>query len=180
MLDLQAIRDDPERVRRGAARKGIAFDVDRALALDTERRRLTTLRDQARAEQNRLGKQVATLQGPAKQEALARLKTLKEEVERHASAALPVERELDALLLHAPNPPADDAPDGKSEAENVEVRRHGEPPTHGFRTRDHVELMTGLGMLDVERAGRIAGSRSYVLRGTASSSSRRSCGSAST
>jgi seryl-tRNA synthetase len=165
MLDLQLIRDDPERVRRGAARKGIAFDVDRALALDAERRRLTTLRDQARAEQNRLGKQVASLSGEAKQEALARLKALKAEVERHETAAGPVGAELASLLLQAPNPPAPDAPDGRSEADNVEVRRHGEPALPGFPPKDHVELMTGLGMLDVERAGRLAGSRSYVLSG---------------
>jgi seryl-tRNA synthetase len=165
MLDLQTIRDDPERVRRGAARKRIPFDVDRVLALDAERRRLATLREQARAEQNRLGKQVATLSGEAKQEALARLKSLKEEVERHATAVGPVERELGTLLLQAPNPPADDAPDGAGEPDNAEVRRHGDPPDFDFEPKDHVELMTGLGMLDVERAGRLAGSRSYVLSG---------------
>jgi seryl-tRNA synthetase len=165
MLDLQALRDDPERVRRGAARKGIAFDVDRALTLDAERRRLVTLRETARAEQARLGKQMASLQGDARQEALARSKALKEEVERQGAALGPVERELDDLLLHAPNPPFDDAPDGKTEADNVEVRRHGDPPSFDFEPRDHTALMTGLGMLDVERAGRIAGSRSYVLQG---------------
>jgi seryl-tRNA synthetase len=165
MLDLQTLRDDPEGVRRGAARKGIEFDVDRALALDAERRRLVTARETARAEQGRLGRQVASLQGAAREEALARLKALKQEVERHEGALGPVERELDALLLHAPNPPFPDAPDGKTEADNVEVRRHGEPPAFDFAPKDHLELMTGLGMLDVERAGRIAGSRSYVLSG---------------
>jgi seryl-tRNA synthetase len=165
MIDVQLLRDDPERVRRGAARKRIRFDVDRALALDAERRRLATAREQAKAEQNRLGKQVATLSGDAKAETLARLKMLKEEVERHASALGPVEQELQALLLEAPNPPADDVPEGATDADNVEVRRHGAPPAFAFPPKDHVELMTRLGMLDVERAGRIAGSRSYVLCG---------------
>jgi seryl-tRNA synthetase len=165
MLDVQTLRDDPDGVRRGAARKGIAFDVDRALGLDAERRRLVTARETARAEQGRLGRQVATLQGAARDEALGRLKALKQDVERHEAALSPVERELDALLLHAPNPPFEDAPDGKTEADNVEVRRHGEAPAFDFAPKDHLELMTRLGMLDVERAGRIAGSRSYVLSG---------------
>ena len=165
MLDIQLIRDDPERVRRGAARKRIAFDVDRALALDAERRRLSTLREGVKAEQNRLGKQVATLSGTAKTETLARLKILKDEVEKHAAALDPVEKDLAILLLDAPNPPADDVPDGATDADNVEVRRHGEPPAFAFTPKDHVELMTSLRMLDVERAGRIGGSRSYVLMG---------------
>jgi seryl-tRNA synthetase len=165
MLDLAFIRENPDRVRRGAERKRIAFDVDRVLALDAERRRLLALREQAKAEQNRLGKQVAALSGPSKQETLARLKTLKEEGERHAAALGPVEEELRALLLHAPNPPGDDAPDGATDADNVEVRRHGAPRAFDFAARGHVDLMTALGWLDVERAGRIAGSRTYFLRG---------------
>jgi seryl-tRNA synthetase len=165
MLDLGFIREHPDRVRRGAERKRIAFDVDRVLALDAERRRLLALREQAKAEQNRLGKQVAGLSGEAKQETLARLKALKEEGERHAAGLGPVEKELDALLLQAPNPPADEVPDGATEADNVEVRRHGTPPTFDFPAKDHVDLMQALGWLDVERAGRIAGSRTYFLAG---------------
>ena len=165
MLDLAFLRDHPDLVRRGAARKRIAFDVDRALALDSERRRLQSVREQSKAEQNRLGKQVATLSGDAKQEALTRLKSLKEEVERHGAAVAPVEQELATLLLQAPNPPADDVPEGASDADNVEVRRVGSPPAFGFEPRDHVDLMTAYGWLDVERAGRIAGSRAYFLKG---------------
>jgi seryl-tRNA synthetase len=165
VIDVALLREDPERVRRGAQRKRIAFDVDKALALDAERRRLQQARENAKAEQNKLGKQVATLSGPAKAEALARLKTLKEEVERQAASLDPVEKELAALMLFAPNPPADDVPDGATDADNVEVRRSAEPPTFAFAARDHVDLMTRLGWLDADRAGRIAGSRTYFLKG---------------
>jgi len=167
VIDLALLRDDPERFRKGAARKRVAVDVDRVLALDAERRRLQQAREQAKAEQNRLGKQVATLQGAAKAEALARLKGLKEDVERHEKAVGPIEQELSALLLLVPNPPGDDVPEGATDADNVEVRRHGEPPAHGFPAKDHVDLMTARGWLDVDRAGRIAGSRTYFLKGDA-------------
>ncbi len=165
MLDLSFLRENPEKVRRGAARKRIAFDVDKALALDEERRRLVTARENAKAEQNRLQKQVPTLAGDAKKEVIARLKAIKEEVARHEAAVAPAEAALDACLREAPNPPADDAPDGATEDDNVEVRRHGETPRFDFEPKDHVDLMVGLGWLDVERAGRIAGSRTYFLRG---------------
>ena len=165
MLDMAFIRENADLVRRGAQRKRIAFDVDRVLALDAERRRLQTAREQAKAEQNRVGKQVATLSGDAKKETLARLKALKDDVERHEAGIGPIDRELAALLLHAPNPPADEVPDGATDADNVEVRRVGAPPSFSFPPKDHVELMGALGWLDVERAGRIAGSRAYFLKG---------------
>jgi seryl-tRNA synthetase len=165
MLDLAYLRENPDAVRRGAQRKRVPFDVDLVLAKDAEKRRLQQVRENGKAEQNRLSKQVPTLSGEAKQEALARLKALKEEVERAAKAVEPVEKELAALMLLAPNPPADDAPDGATDADNVEVRRVGAPPTFAFEPRDHVDLMTRLGWLDVDRAGRIAGSRTYFLMG---------------
>jgi seryl-tRNA synthetase len=167
MLDIAWIRENPERVRQGAVRKRIPFDLDRLLALDADRRRLLQARENAKAEQNRLGKQVASLSGDSKQEALGRLKSLKEEVAAAEAALVPVDREMGALLRETPNPPGDDVPDGATDADNVEVRRHGTPPAHDGTRKDHVDLMTARGWLDVDRAGRLAGSRSYILRGGA-------------
>jgi seryl-tRNA synthetase len=167
MIDLAYLRDNPDVVRRGAQRKRIAFDVDRALALDTEKRRLLTAREAAKAEQNTLGKQIASLAGEAKQEALARSKALKADVERTALELAPIEQELAALMLTAPNPPADDVPDGLTDADNVEVRRVGAVRTFDFEPKDHVDLMGAFGWYDVDRAGRIGGSRSYILEGDA-------------
>jgi seryl-tRNA synthetase len=167
MLDIAFIRENAEAVRRGAARKRIPFDVDRVLALDAERRRVLSARESAKAEQNRVGKQVATLAGDAKQEALALLKALKEQVAEHETTLAPIDRDLQAFLREAPNPPSEETPDGATDADNVEVRRHGEAPTFAFPPRDHVDLMTARGWLDVDRAGRLGGSRSYVLKGDA-------------
>ena len=129
MLDLAAIRENPDAIREGARRKRIAFDVDRLLALDEDRRRLIRLQEEARAEQKALGRQVKDLQGDAQQLALTRLKVLKDDVLRHTEALAPVQAEIDALLLACPNPPDPDVPDGDDDKANVEVRRHGEPPT---------------------------------------------------
>jgi len=165
MLDLAWIREHPDVVRRGAERKGIAFDVDALLALDEERRQLIVLQEQAKAEQNALGKQVAGLAGDSKQQALARLKQMKGRVQEHSAALQPIQQQIDALLIQVPNPPDDDAPDGPTDASNVEVRRHGEPGTYDFEIRDHLAIMQAFDIVDIDRAGRLAGSRSYVLKG---------------
>ena len=167
MLDLAYIREHPEAVREGARRKRIAFDLDRLLALDEERRRLIHLQEDARAEQKALGRQVKDLQGEGQQLALRRLKVLKDEVARHTAGLEPIQAELDALLLACPNPPDPDAPDGDDDRANVEVRRWGEAPTFGFQPLDHVELLRRLDGLEIDRAGQLAGSRSYVLKGDA-------------
>ncbi len=165
MLDLAFIRENPDVVRRGATRKGIAFDVDLVLKLDEERRRLIPLQEDARAEQNALGKQVATLAGASKAQVLERLKLLKEKVQAHSQDLAAVQQQLDTLLLACPNPPDDETPDGPDDRSNVELRRWGEPLVPAFKPKDHLELMLGLGILDVDRAARLAGSRSYVLKG---------------
>ena len=165
MLDLAWIRENADAVREGAARKHIPYDVDRLLSLDEERRRLIRLQEEAKAEQNALGKQVATLAPEAKQQALTRLKQMKEAVKAHTDALTPIQKEIDQLLLEIPNPPAEEVPEGADDSANVEVRRSMDPPKFDFEPRDHVALMNDLGMVDVERAGRLAGSRSYVLVG---------------
>ncbi|MDJ0522892.1 MAG: serine--tRNA ligase [Planctomycetota bacterium] len=165
MLDLAWIRENPDAVREGAEKKGIPFDVDELLRLDEERRQLIRVQEQAKAEQNALGKQVATLSGDSKQQALGRLKQLKAKVQEHTEGLRPLKERIEELMLACPNPPADEVPVGPDESANKLLREVGEKPTYDFEPKDHVALMTGLGMLDIERAGKLAGSRSYVLKG---------------
>ena len=167
MLDLAWIREHPDVVRRGAQRKRIAFDVDALLAADEQRRKLIRLQEEAKAEQNALGKQVATLAGDAKAQAIARLKDMKAQVQGHSEALAPVQARIDEMLLLVPNPPADDAPDGDDNTADVEVRRVGDPTMFDFAPKDHIELMRARDWLEIERAGQLAGSRSYVLKGDA-------------
>jgi seryl-tRNA synthetase len=165
VLDLAWIRENADAVRRGAERKHIRFDVDELLRLDAERRRLLKAQEDLRSEQNALGKQVKNLAGDAKATTLERLGHLKAKVQEATDALKPVQERLDGLLLEAPNPPDPDVPDGPDDRSNVEVRRHGEPVKFPFAPRDHVDLIARLGLGDIERAGRLAGSRSYVLLG---------------
>ncbi len=167
MLDLAWIREHVEEVRRGAARKHVPCPLDELLEVDAERRRRVKQAEDARAEQNRLGEQVRTLGGESKALALERLKGLKAQVQEQQAALAPLDARLEALLLQIPNPPDPEAPDGPDDRSNVELRRSAEPPTFPFPVKDHLELMALHDMLDVERAGRLGGSRSYVLKGRA-------------
>ncbi len=167
MLDLAWIREHADEVRQGAKRKHLPCPVDELLVVDGERRALVRLAEEARAEQNALGQQLKSLGGDAKIQALERLKLLKVKVAEHGARLAPLDAQLEALQLQIPNPPDAEVPEGADERGNVEVRRSAEPATPTFPVKDHIELLTRLDMLDIERAGKLAGSRSYVLKGQA-------------
>lgn len=165
MLDIRFVRANPDAVRRAAQLKRLDFDVDRLLAVDAERRRLLQASEELKAQQNRTSKEIAGLQGEersariaAMQGLVARLRELGEEQKR-------VEETFDQLMLLAPNVPAADVPEGLDESQNVEIRRWGEPRRFDFEPKDHVQLGLDLELVDFERAAKLAGSRTYFLRG---------------
>ena len=165
MLDIRAIREDPEPFRKGLARRDLADAVDRLLELDRRRRELTVEVEELRAEQNRAGKAIGKAQGEEKQrliaevgEVSARLKALEPELERG-------EAELNDLLARTPNVPHESAPEGFTDEDAIEVRRVGERPSFDFEPRDHAALGELLGVLDTERGARTSGSRFVYLLG---------------
>ncbi len=168
MLDLKAIREDPERFRVALARRSPALveDLERALELDAERRRLTQQVDDLRAEQNRGSKAV----GAADKESRARLIEEVQQVSRRLAELDPqlteAEEALQAVLDRLPNPPHESVPEGRSDEDNELVRAVGEPPMFSFEARDHADLGTALGILDLERAARVSGARfAYLMDG---------------
>lgn len=166
MIDLKALRDDPEGFRHALRRRGADPSlVDRALELDRSWREALQEVERLRAEQNRATEEVGRLSGEARErkiaqvrEVAARLKELEPEVRRRREA-------LDQVLLTFPNPPHASVPDGLGEQDNVVVRTWGAPPAFDFPPADHVELGRRLGILDFERAAKVAGSRFYYLLG---------------
>ncbi|MEC8321600.1 MAG: serine--tRNA ligase, partial [Planctomycetota bacterium] len=192
MIDLKDLRENPDRYRDGAAAKNSAIDIDRVLALDTERRRLQSEQEEARAEQKRIGKesgpQIGRLKGSLKSaegDDRARIEAEIAELEKRPTALKDRIQMLDAeigaidpkfqeLLLAIPQPPAPEVPLGKGSDDNVEIRQwhpDGFDPTRpfadqrGFAPRTHLELVDQLGLVDFERGVKMAGSRHYVLTG---------------
>jgi len=193
MIDLKALRENPERFREGAATKQRGdVDIDAILAMDEERRALATRADELRSEQKRLAKEsgprIGQLSGKLKkaegaertsiEEEIAELKAkpgaLKGEIQALDDKLAAVEPKLREALLRVPQPPDGDVPVGASAEENVEVRRwspEGFDPDaafgeqRGFEPRTHEELVASLGLVDFGRGVKIAGSRSYILTG---------------
>ncbi|HLJ80665.1 MAG TPA: serine--tRNA ligase [Ktedonobacterales bacterium] len=167
MLDLAFIRDHPDLIKEVAERRHAAVDVDALLAVDRDLRETRRAAEDLRAEQNRLNK--AIREAGSDKEARERHIARGREVAASLKELEPRERELEAQLralwLLVPNIPDASVPEGAGEEDNVEIKRIGEPRQFGFEPLDHVTLMNGLGMLDIERGVKVAGSRSYVLKG---------------
>jgi seryl-tRNA synthetase len=165
VLDVRAIREDPDRFRKGLARRNLADAVDLILALDERRRQLTVRVEELRAEQNRSSKAIGRAEGEDKQRLIGEVARVSAEVKELEPQLEQVEAELSDLLAKTPNVPHESAPDGFTDEDAVEVRRHGDPPTFEFEPRDHVALGEALGVLDVERGVRTSGSRFVYLLG---------------
>ena len=165
MLDLKFVRQNPELVKAGAAKKRIPCDVDRVLELDRVRREVGVQVDELRSRQKGAGKAIAQASPEEREGLLAEQKGLKEELRALEERLGAAQGELDTLLLAIPNVPAEEVPEGADDGDNVELRRVGEPAAFDFEARDHVELGSAQGWLDVEAGARLAGSRNYVLKG---------------
>jgi seryl-tRNA synthetase len=165
VLDVRAIREDPDRFRMGLARRNLADAVDTILELDERRRALTIRVEELRAEQNRTGKAIGGAEGEEKQRLIAEVAKVSAELKELEPQLGQVEAGLADLLARTPNLPHESAPDGFTDEDAVEVRRHGEPPTFDFEPKDHALLGERLGMLDGERAARTSGSRFVYLLG---------------
>ena len=181
MLDIKFIREQPDAVRRGAKLKNISIDLDRLLDLDARRRVLQQKLQDLTTEQNKLSKELGPLMGRIKAEKdIANKAQLEAEAEtlRQRPTAIKdekagindelaaIEPEIQTLMLTLPLPPDTDVPEGAGSEQNVELRRHGAIPQFSFAPKSHIELGATLGLFDVERGVKLAGSRSYVLTGT--------------
>ena len=164
MLDIRFIREHPDLVQAGAHKKHIDLDLQQLLELDEQRRSLTSKVESLKALRNKTSKEIPSLQGEMRQEAIAQMKRVAEESRELEGPLREVEATFDALMLRVPNVPADDVPEGLTDADNVVLKTWGEIPQFDFTPRDHVELGERLDIIDIPRAAKLAGSRTYFLK----------------
>ena len=165
MLDIKQMRQNPEIFRRGLRRRGIDPSVvDRCLAMDEERRGLITRIQLLRHRRNELAEEIgrAKKMGKDASEMMRSVAEVSQEIERLEARLEQVESELHSTLFRLPNLPDDSVPDGETEDDNVVVRTWGQTVKEDWM-RDHVDILVGLGMLDVEAAGKVAGARFYYI-----------------
>jgi len=167
MLDLKLIRSDPERVKAALARRGAAEGVDELLALDARRRELLPEVEGAQAERRTLSKQIgeAKQRGEEAAELVEAVQGLKVRIESGKAELEEVEGDLERVAAALPNLPDPGAPDGMTEEDAVVLREVGERPSFDFEPRDHLEIGAELGLIDIESAARLSGSRFAYLKG---------------
>jgi seryl-tRNA synthetase len=167
MLDLKLIRSDPERVKAALARRGAADEVDELLALDARRRELLPEIEGAQAERKTLSKRIgeAKQRGGEAAEETAQVQALKEKIESGKEELAGIETDLERVAAALPNLPDPDAPEGMSEEDAVVLREVGARPSFDFEPRDHLEIGTELGLIEMEAAAQLSGSRFAYLKG---------------
>ncbi|HEV2271708.1 MAG TPA: serine--tRNA ligase [Steroidobacteraceae bacterium] len=170
MIDPKLLRSDPEAVARNLARRGHTLDVAAFRALEEKRKAAQVESDRVRAERNANAKAVGMAKGRGEDVAplLARGEALTGELAAAERELTAVQEALDGWQMGLPNLLHESVPDGRSEADNREVRRWGEPRALGFEPKDHVQLGEGLGGIDFEAAARMSGARFVVMRGQVS------------
>lgn len=150
----------------GAKKKHVDFDVDKLLTTDDKRRELIAAIEKKRAEQNAVSEKIVSVSDAAeKQKMIDEMKELKEGMQKEEEELKTVMHEWQLLMVAVPNIPDMSVPEGLDDSENKEVKTWGDIPKFDFTPKDHIELMTALDMLDLERGTKVAGFRGYFLRG---------------
>lgn len=165
MIDIKTICEDPEKYKRASAAKGFEVDIDRLVELYESLKKARQGLQDIKTEKNEIGKDVPNLSGQEKEQAMARLSELKEQESGFDKQIKELGPDYDRLLLEVVQPADDDVPLGKDDTENVEIRKEGEIPEFDFEPKDHVQLGLDLGIIDIERGVKLAGTRNYFLKG---------------
>lgn len=167
MLDLRLIRAEPEAVARALADKGGAELIQEIVARDGQRRQLIKEAEELKALRNRASEAIgqAKRRGEDASAEQARMREVADRIKALDAERVAVDPAIHALLLQVPNLPHPSVPPGKSDADNVEVRRWGTPREFAFTPKPHEEVGEALGLLDMERAAKLAKSRFGVMWG---------------
>jgi seryl-tRNA synthetase len=173
MLDLNYVRENTDQVYAALAARHASEETFALLRsfvdADKERRSAIAESDQLNSERNKLSQQVGMLMKQGKADEALSVRTqvgdLKERAARAETIREDSERRMRDILISLPNIPHESVPHGDSEADNVELRRFGTPPQFNFEPKDHVDLGTALGILDLERAAKISAARFAILNG---------------
>jgi seryl-tRNA synthetase len=165
VLDLRLIREQTDAVARALADKGGAELIQTIVVRDGERRRLIKEADDLKAQRNRTSAELAKFKGGVPEALRAEMRTVGDRIKTLDAELKSVDEAIDALLAQIPNVPHPSAPPGKTDEDNVEVRRWGTPRSFDFTPRPHEEVGEALGLLDMERAVKIAKTRFAVMWG---------------
>ena len=164
MIDVELLRGNQQIIKNAARRRNQDIPIEKPQELDLERRNIIVELDNLRAQRNETSKII----GSSKEKSpdlIADMKNVGIRIKELEIKLKDLNGELKNILLNIPNIPADSAPDGKDENDNVEIRIVGEKPDFKFVPKPHWELGENLGIIDLEKRVKLAHTRFYVLKG---------------
>jgi seryl-tRNA synthetase len=167
MLDIKVIRSNPEEIKRKLKRRGQEFRIDDILRLDEQRRQVIYEVEELKGRKNKVSEEVAKLK-KAKQDAEAmvlEMREVSEKIKEMDERVRGLDEEIIDILMNIPNIPYDGIPDGSSDADNVEIRKQGEPTRFEYKPKAHWDIGVDLNILDFETAAKVTGARFTFYRG---------------
>ncbi|MHC4126447.1 MAG: serine--tRNA ligase, partial [Planctomycetota bacterium] len=166
MIDIKQIRDNPQKFKDACKAKGFAVDIDKLLEIDVDLQDYKKQLQDYTTEKNKLGKLIPKSKDESeKKTRIDHLSLLKKNEAKLQEQIKELQPELDELKLQVAQPTDEDVPFGKDDTENVEIRREGTVRQFDFEPKDHVQLGLDLGIIDIERGVKLAGTRNYILKG---------------
>ena len=169
MLDLKKIRNNPKEIKKALSNRGEDFDVsviDEIIGLDEKRRAILVEVEALKSKRNQVSAEI-----PKKKKAgedvssiMAEMRELGDEIKEHDIKVSEIDEKINYIMLRIPNIPNPQVPDGETDADNIEIKRWGEPTEFDFEPKAHWDLGTDLDILDFERASKITGSRFTVYK----------------
>ena len=165
MLDIKFIRENKDIVQAGAQKKHVKIDIAELVAVDDKRRETLTSIEKKRAEQNAISEKIPTASPEDRQKMIDDMKVVKEALQKEEESLKEIMKSWQDMMLRVPNIPDMSVPEGDTDKDNKEVKEWGDKPNFNFEAKDHVELMTKLGMVDFERGSKVHGFRGYFLVG---------------
>lgn len=167
MIDINVLRNDPGTLATSLTRRGIAIDVSELAEMDAEIRRVRHESETLRSEQREAGKRIAQLAGGEKESAIVEMGRVSDRFKELSTRADELQVEFDAQWVTIPNLVDDTAADGLTDADNVEIARHGDIESFDFEPQDHATLGESLDIIDTDRGAKVSGSRFGYLKGKA-------------
>ncbi|MEY8001502.1 serine--tRNA ligase [Clostridium sp. Mt-5] len=170
MLDLKKIRNNPEEIKKQLTNRGEDFDlsdIDKVISLDEKRRKILVEVESLKNKRNQDSSEIAKLKrnGGNADTLVTEMKEVSDKIKQYDVQLSEVNDKIEYIMLRIPNIPNPAVPEGKTDEDNVEIRRWSEPTKFDFEPKAHWDIGTDLNILDFERGGKVSGSRFTFYRG---------------
>lgn len=165
MIDIKEIRENPQKFKDACEAKKFVADIEKLVEVDSTLKTIKQKLQDISTDKNRIGKSIPNLSADEKQSALSQLAALKQQEVKYSEELGQLQPQFDEIMQQVPQPADDDVPLGKDDTENTEIRKEGEIRQFDFELKDHVQLGLALGIMDIERGVKLAGTRNYFLKG---------------